>query len=466
MNRQPPRRSILHILLSTLARKDPEQAKQHIQLPPRPALDDRDAWHVYWKEQGQPWRAEPEIDTKRQKYLAERRVIPPDIERGIYPFKGVKLSRADIEWLLATHENGRGPVDWQDIRQRTREGLDLRGVDLRNVDLHNLPLARTRTGLKWLANLSEWLNTTAELLKIARIHLEGANLREAHLEGAQLINADLADAYLVGAYLNEANLSGATLEDAYLVGAHVEDANLTGAYLVSTNLRNANLSRANLTGAFFDPVTELENAVLGEKELGFAFLADISWGGTDLTAIDWSLVNRLGDESKARQQHRLSDYFAAVRANRQLSIVLRDQGLNEDAARFAYRAQVLQKTVFRLQMVQSSIFLKQRLRSFGAWLFSWFLFLLAGYGYKLWRSFVAYLLVISFFMLLYHVIDPSLAWNEAFVVSMTAFHGRGFSPTTFAPGDPLSFASAAEAFVGLVIEVTLIATLTQRFFGK
>jgi len=30
----------------------------------------------------------------------------------------------------------------------------------------------------------------------------------------------------------------------------------------------------------------------------------------------------------------------------------------------------------------------------------------------------------------------------------------------------LSFVSAAEAFVGLVIEVTFIATLTQRFFGK
>src|SRR3974390_2755205 len=75
----------------------------------RPANDDTEAWKAYWKERGQPWRTEPEIDTKRQKYLAERRNIQPNIEQGIYPFKEIKLSRADVEWLLATHEHGRGP---------------------------------------------------------------------------------------------------------------------------------------------------------------------------------------------------------------------------------------------------------------------------------------------------------------------------------------------------------------------
>jgi hypothetical protein len=59
-------------------------------------------------------------------------------------------------------------------------------------------------------------------------------------------------------------------------------------------------------------------------------------------------------------------------------VALQGQGLNEEAARFAYRAQVLQKTVFRLQMIQSRNRLKQRLQLLGAWLFSWFLFLIAG----------------------------------------------------------------------------------------
>lgn len=61
--------------------------------------------------------------------------------------------------------------------------------------------------------------------------------------------------------------------------------------------------------------------------------------------VDWLY---LGDEDKARQKCesnggwkrkslRISEYKTAVRANRRLSVVLRDQELNEDAARFAYR---------------------------------------------------------------------------------------------------------------------------------
>src|SRR5437588_3701304 len=97
----------------------------------RPPNDDTKAWKAHWKAQGQPWRTEPEIDAERQQYLAERRSITPDIEKGIYPFKDIKLSRADVEWLLATHENGRGPVKWSDERQHERDGLDFRGADLR-----------------------------------------------------------------------------------------------------------------------------------------------------------------------------------------------------------------------------------------------------------------------------------------------------------------------------------------------
>src|SRR2546423_1374635 len=113
----------------------------------RPANDDKKAWKALWEAQGQPWRTEPEIDAERQKYLAERRSIAPDIEQGVYPFKDIKLSRADVEWLLATHENGKGPVDWSDEKQRQRRGLDLRGADLRQVDLQRLPLACLHGGL-------------------------------------------------------------------------------------------------------------------------------------------------------------------------------------------------------------------------------------------------------------------------------------------------------------------------------
>lgn len=79
---------------------------------------------------------------------------------------------------------------------------------------------------------------------------------------------------------------------------------------------------------------------------------------------------------------------------------------------------------------------------------------------------MTYLLVIGIFTVLYHQLGAHLAWNEAVVISMTAFHGRGFFPDQFHPGDPQALVAAIEAFVGLLIEVTFIATLTQRLFGK
>jgi len=168
---------------------------------------------------------------------------------------------------------------------------------------------------------------------------------------------------------------------------------------------------------------------------------------------------------------RLKEYEQAVRANRQLGTVLQGQGLNEEAARFAYRAQVLQKTVFRIQSLQSGIALRKRMQSLGAWLFSWFLFLIAGYGYRPSRSFLAYLLVISGFATVYyllgHAVGPTLSPLGAFVFSMTSFHGRGFFPgNNISLDNPLTVFAALEALVGLIIEVTFIATLTQRFFNR
>lgn len=138
--------------------------------------------------------------------------------------------------------------------------------------------------------------------------------------------------------------------------------------------------------------------------------------------------------------------------------MLRNQGLNEDAARFAYRAQMLQGTVFKLQ------------KKFWQFLFSGFLDFLAGYGYRWWRSFRAYLNVILAFATTYFIIGrivgPALSPLGALVFSVTSFHGRGFFPGGIGLDDPLTVLAAFEAFVGLLIEVTFIATLTQRLFGK
>jgi hypothetical protein len=52
------------------------------------------------------------------------------------------------------------------------------------------------------------------------------------------------------------------------------------------------------------------------------------------------------------------------------------------------------------------------------------------------------------------------------VLDTCSFHGRGFFPGGIARDDPLTILAAFEAFVGLLIEVTCIATLTQRLCGK
>src|SRR5260370_13518834 len=57
---------------------------------------DRETWQAFWIQQGQAWRTEPEIDAERQVELTAHRSITPDVEQGIYPFKGIKLKRADL----------------------------------------------------------------------------------------------------------------------------------------------------------------------------------------------------------------------------------------------------------------------------------------------------------------------------------------------------------------------------------
>jgi uncharacterized protein YjbI with pentapeptide repeats len=424
----------------------------------RPSNRDKKTWEVYWEQQGQSWRTEPEIDEKRQKYLIERRNIEPDIDSGIYAFKDIepKLTRADIEWLLATHENGRGPVDWSDQSQRSHQGIDLIGADLRGLDLHNLPLTCLRGSFKW----KELPNLTEEQLNRISIQIEGADLTNVHLEGAILTVAHLEKVNLKRAHLEEAYLIRAHLERAILIDAHIERANLTGAYL---------------EGAYLERVSLADQNRIGPR------LLDTQWSNVNLAMADWSQVKILDDEYRANQingpdakpksyKEKLRDYEKAVRANRQLAVALQAQGLNEVAARFSYRAQVLQKSALFFQMTQPGVMLKQRIQIFGAWLFSWFLFLLAGYGYRPGRSIMAYLVIIFGFMGLYlltaHFSTPHLRWDEALVLSVSSFHGRGFFTQDITLGDTYARLAAIEAVVGLFIEISFIATFTQRFFGK
>jgi uncharacterized protein YjbI with pentapeptide repeats len=318
--------------------------------------------------------------------------------------------------------------------------------------------------------------------------LEGATLRGAHLEETNLNNAHLEGADLTRAHLTGAKLYCAHLETAYLNEAHLEGADLGGAHLEGANLYDAHLEGANLTRAYFDSKTYLSGAALGGEwtrvhrfrpAIGPATkLCDVHWGGVDLTLVRWGHLLRLGDEQQAwdvtpidgyrkpRDIH-VREFEDAVRAYRQVASALRAQGLNDDADRFAYRAHICQRGVhvLRFRLLQ--------------WLFSWLLFIVAGYSYRPLRTLFWYLAGIGVFAFAYFQVTHGaltlglpptglhpLAWYEALVLSVSAFHGRGFFSPSQNLGDPVAILAAIEAVFGLFIEIIFIATFTQRFFAR
>lgn len=142
----------------------------------------------------------------------------------------------------------------------------------------------------------------------------------------------------------------------------------------------------------------------------------------------------------------------------------------EHASRFAYQAHRLQRTLTRIQLLRGRQRLRVRVRYLGDLVFSGLLDLLVGYGYRPQRAFAAYAGLIVGFGLAYYLLGPGdsppLTPTGALVLSVTSFHGRGFFPSTIGLDDPTTVLSAFEALVGLVVEVSLIAAFTQRFFGR
>jgi len=80
-----------------------------------------------------------------------------------------------------------------------------------------------------------------------------------------------------------------------------------------------------------------------------------------------------------------------------------------------------------------------------------------------------YLFVICSFTLTYSLSGHLPLFPDAFVFSLMSFHGRGFFPSLSGETNlhnPLVVRAAFEAVVGLFIEISFIATFTQRFFGR
>jgi uncharacterized protein YjbI with pentapeptide repeats len=418
-------------------------------------MHDRQGWRDYWDTIGQSWRTEPEIHPERQRMLAERRAAQG--AANTTPFAGMRLDRGDIEWLLATHQSrgSQGPVDAEDAAQRMRDGINLQGADLRQAKLGGLPLAR--------ANLSN-------------ARLDKANFNQAHLERANFANSQMQGTVLTKAWATDASFRQANLQDAILADAHLESANLYQAncrnatfyiaHLDEAYLGQANLGQATIRRAFFDSGTSWNDTILWDEQHVAASLADARWNDTNLATIDWSQVRMIGDERDARSRidrdgkpktptKWRDNYRRAVRANRQLAVTLRSQGMNEEADRFAYRAQVCQRILYRRQ--------GKLVAAFG----SGFLDMLSGYGYKPIRILLVYILIILGFTGGYLLVgNATMSPIEALIFSITSFHGRGFFPTSVPLDVNVTLVAAVEAIIGLIIEGSFIAMFTQRFFSR
>jgi hypothetical protein len=143
-----------------------------------------------------------------------------------------------------------------------------------------------------------------------------------------------------------------------------------------------------------------------------------------------------------------------------LAVELRAKGLLSTASKYRLREQHLE----RRALLQEG--------RLGPWVFSSLLNLVAGYGERPGRAFQAYVSVVLGFALTYwwvtHALETKLtrlSWDEAVVLSLTSFHGRGFFPGTLPLGDWVARLGAVEAVIGLFIELAFIATFSRRFLG-
>ena len=171
--------------------------------------------------------------------------------------KGRTLKASTLEPLVRLSRRadaaGRGRIlSWwlSQVRTRSRDlapmvaRLHLEGADLRGVNLTRPGLADRLNAASFSAAYAsgEYLSGrgvfTASLVgarlsqaKLDRADLHGANLQEADLRGASLRQANLAHAVLNGADLRGADLRGARLEGARLKGARLKGARLDGIQL-------------------------------------------------------------------------------------------------------------------------------------------------------------------------------------------------------------------------------------------
>jgi hypothetical protein len=388
-----------------------------------------------------------------------------------------------------------------DDREPTPERqAELRAVYEQNVAQGKPPYAGAVIGsrgeLAWILRERRWQPFGGSLdvatLSVApdlRLTALRGDLREVVLSWANLRNAVLDGTNLAGASLRRADLRGAFLYFANLSGADLGIADLRGVLVYYTDWRGADLEASDLSGALltgdFSGVTfkraRVDAATVfggepGEDSVRIRMdaniqLIDVSWNGAILARINWEdEVPRLGGdeaaiEKAATRTERVAACLNAARAYRELAKTLEAEGVTAPALRYRRRQHQLERTALLHD------------GKLGQWLFSALLNVVSGYSDQPGRALACYVAVVSIFAAVYYSItngfsgfltshSTPLQWYEALVLSVSSFHGRGFFPAVPSLGDPVAIVAAAEAIIGLFIELVFIATFTQRFFAR
>jgi uncharacterized protein YjbI with pentapeptide repeats len=262
--------------------------------------------------------------------------------------------------------------------------------------------------------------------------IEGANFSGACLVGATLSHAELPSAKFAHSNLTYADLCGATLRYAVFTQA---------------SFQRTDVSRADLSAAHLDAVSVLPDLILDSH--------------TSLSNVVWADIPITPRTTGTRLVDRVARYRDSSRVYGKVGLALKQQGL------FA------QASTYRLLTQRAELRASFWSFEYGRWFGSWVLDRVSGYGQLPGRILATYLFVIALFAALYAIVGSSVGPSnlipgpiDAIVFSVTSFHGRGFFPNeNIGLHHPLTILAAAEAVVGLFLELVLIATFSRRFLG-
>jgi uncharacterized protein YjbI with pentapeptide repeats len=411
------------------------------------------------------------------------RKFPPDLSAA--DLSGLNLSRADmfqatlaganlVDANLSNTNLAGARLEGSDLRRANCSGARMIGAQLAGANVQEANFAHASLGGADLthakveaaqfanASLERAILTTLDLSKALlgtnvfdEADLRGANLsgsdhtgssfRRAHLENAKLADAGLHGVNLEGAHLNGADLSHSDLSKAVLAGADPADPDLS-ADLTDANLHETDLSGVDLTGVIISGVKALEHSILDKGTR----LGEVRWSGKAL-----GKPQQFPDRDK-----RAGAYRRAAQTNHEVSEMYAHMGLSSEAS------------TYRLKELQMRRGLLRNSGSYGAWLTSTLLNLLSGYGERLSRILITYLVLVFGFAAIYFLSSNFLSLgvghlsaHDAIIESFVSFHGRGFVVTTLRSGDPMAGVTVIEAVSGLFVEAILIATFNRRFFN-